>query len=158
MTLFFANPICTVFDSGPCTWSRYTLQLEMKHPKCDEVFQKKVLDNDCTLYFSEKDGHVSFLCHSARDQRGYCGSEFCLKVKRDDGSIIKETVKGPWSSRSEVMAEHFGVDSVQVRYQGSVVGHITLDMAKHLVSVNNLPYEYKAERDGERTFVLFPKG
>jgi len=65
-----------------------------KLPSHDEL----VYEQKGTLYYTHKDGYVSFFHYSKPDD-GYGGSKFELKMK--DGSI--KTLVGPWSSREGVM-------------------------------------------------------
>lgn len=73
-------------------------------PKGDLTFEGKKV-NSHTLYFAEHDGYVEFYAHDPRDESGYGGRGFKLKVK-DNGDEREVQLKGPWSSRAGVMNSH----------------------------------------------------
>jgi hypothetical protein len=56
---------------------------------------------ECTLYWGQTNGFVSFYAHIPDDESGYGGRVVDLTMM--DGSVRK--VKGPWSSRPDIMNE-----------------------------------------------------
>src|SRR2546423_1221540 len=71
-----------------------------KEPKYSELIWKvKQLNENETFYYGEEDGYAYFLLHDSRNERGFGGSTYTLKMF--DGST--RMIKGPWSS-NEVFA------------------------------------------------------
>ena len=109
-------------------------------PDNDEfIFEAKELTPERTLYFAEHEsGLVRFYCHDTRNESGYGGSSVTLNMK--DGST--KTIKGPWSSRSGAMNNHFrhSVEcSIRPEDTGyNLGGHITVELAEKLAEMTNV--------------------
>jgi len=80
----------------------------------DMTYDKIAIDDHSYLYYAyERDsGYVSFMLSDDRDQRGYGGREFKLNLR--DKTVA--TVKGPWSSRSDVVNGWVDKETVDVTY------------------------------------------
>jgi hypothetical protein len=73
---------------------------ELPHP--DEFIYEAKETGSGTAYYGEIDGFISFMHHSPKDESGYGGTTFTLRVKR--GISDEEVkVKGPWSSNAAAM-------------------------------------------------------
>lgn len=105
----------------------------------------KVRDN--TLYLAQDHGYCNFLYHMPRNERGYGGQVFTIKVYdpyADD--VYTVNVPGPWSSNAEAVYEITGVrcvpvhmtDKLQVFQKGHTfqLGYFTYDVVMNYVREN----------------------
>lgn len=107
-----------------------------------------------TLYFAERDGLVQFYAHHPKNESGYGGAVFPLIMS--DGTI--RDVKGPWSSRSAVMNEHFphSIECLFITPSGGrQFGHITVDLAQELKAAH-VP-DWKLVPNERRGYVWLPE-
>jgi len=91
------------------------------------------------LYWAEEDGFVKFYSHNFRNQTGYGGKEFILKMETEE--IV--SLKGPWSSRSGIMNRYFP-ECVEVIING-ISGCVLVSWMKENLSVVDI------EVDGHET-------
>jgi|TARA_R110001583_G_scaffold163_2_gene1500 hypothetical protein len=70
-------------------------------------FKYDVIEGTRTdLYFAQLDGQVSYFAHNKFDETGFAGRTYSLQPAEED-QVIPYTIKGPWSSRSSAMNNHF---------------------------------------------------
>lgn len=82
-------------------------------PKSEEMVYKTRKFGDVTVYFSEKNGRVSFVSHDPKNERGFGGAEFKYNI----GTLtepVMDIVRGPWSSNAEFMMKIFPYEIVDV--------------------------------------------
>lgn len=87
------------YDNEP----RLKLLVDELPPMSSLIYKSKDIGGS-TLFYAELDGYVSFMVHSPRDECGFGGRTFHLHL--EDGTQV--AIKGPWSSRSGVVNQHFG--------------------------------------------------
>ncbi len=75
-------------------------------------YASKPLTGGRTLYRAEHDGFVRFYLHNPNDEHGY--GERSFKLRSHHGEEF--TIKGPWSSRSGVVNQHFSPHCTEVMY------------------------------------------
>lgn len=94
------------------TWQPHHLNILVdKIPEWNSlVYDVLRHDDGSASYFHNESGYVSFFHHNPRDERGFGGREWTVKLR--DGST--DTVKGPWSSNAAQMERLFGVLAVGV--------------------------------------------
>ena len=105
------------------------------------VYEPMVVDEDITLYLAEYQGLVSFFSHDRRNEHGYGGQTFTLDLT--DGS--RADVKGPWSSRCEVMNEFYDIQSIEATwhtpdYRTGIAGAITIPVLREYIDRHHLPF------------------
>ncbi len=127
--------------TGLNTYAPHSLELLVSDlHREDKVYDAKEGKNG-TTYLSVTDGIVSFFHHNPKDEHGFGGSKFTLKMR--DGT--EREIKGPWSSNDAWIREAFGVDSVSVSYTDSAdtfkrgytfyAGHVTIEKAKEAIAL-----------------------
>lgn len=112
-----------------------------KRPKNFIYVLKPVRDNQ-TIYFAEStDGICHFYLHNTKNEGGFYGREYELNLA--DGS--KKKIKGPWSSRAEVMNEFgfgpimdCGVHAEDDKYNMAGYG-VKVEYIVDLIKKSNLP-------------------
>jgi hypothetical protein len=103
------------------------IEIEEEFPPLEEFLYKEIRLSHGTAYWAEKNGFVSFFWHDPKNERGYGGWEFSLRVHTGPDESEVRIIKGPWSSRSGTMNPIFphSVDCVV----NNLAAHITLDSA-----------------------------
>jgi hypothetical protein len=66
-------------------------------PSMDELVFEAYPIQKGVLYYAELEGYVCYLYHQPKNEEGFGGREYSLKMK--DGTI--KIIKGPWSSNPE---------------------------------------------------------
>jgi hypothetical protein len=74
-----------------------------EYPKAEDFIYSYMNVDYSTLYWAEHNGYVRFFAHNPHNEHGFGGSKFELKLT--DGST--RIIKGPWSSRTEVLNRYF---------------------------------------------------
>jgi hypothetical protein len=120
-----------------------------KIPSYEErIYDEKRVDAG-TLYFAEQDGFVDFMYHTPRNENGYGGRKWTIKVRKSDGNIEERVVKGPWSSNSPAMngagfhpsVECTITDEPDVWKRGFTfyAGHVTYELAQEAAKMCGVP-------------------
>lgn len=87
------------FDNSP----QLIIQVEQLHEDEEFRYASKPLIGGSTLYRAGHDGFVRFYLHNPHDEQGFGGRVF--KLEGHYGETFK--IKGPWSTRSGVINQHF---------------------------------------------------
>lgn len=135
------------------------LLISDKPERSDLVYDSKAIDNGMTAYFAESDGYVSFMLHNPWNENGYGGAVFEIFV-RDQGPV---SVRGPWSSRPDVMNRLGFTPSVDASYTTDplawergftfTAGHVT---AESIARLGPIPMIGKSWKTG--TLVISDMG
>ena len=84
-----------------------TLQILVEKVFNISEFKYDVKESSSTdLYFAQLDGQVSYFAHTKKDETGFGGRTYSLQPA-EENRVIPYTIKGPWSSRSSAMNNHF---------------------------------------------------
>lgn len=120
-----------------------------KIPSIEELVYDEKRDGAGTMYFAEKDGYVDFMYHTPRNENGYGGRKWTIKVRKSGGSVEERIVKGPWSSNSPAMngagyhpsVEVTITDDPDVWKRGFTfyAGHVTYEVAQEAAQMCGVP-------------------
>lgn len=132
------------------------LQLEADDiPTRDELRYEG--STDTGLWYAESDdGFVSYFAWSGGQQDGYSGRHYDITTV--DGEEV--TLKGPWSSRSGVMNKAGHGPCMDVVYNSTNAGSITVDRAEEAIDeyLDDVELERTVKFDSEEPYWVPTRG